>query len=76
MENSQPASLESSKSNKRTLIEAKNWDRLSSFINTKKAFNKLYMFYFETFRIIPNPSSVNKIKQHLAMLAIQNRYTL
>jgi len=30
------------------------------------------MFYFETFRIIPNPSSVNKIKQRLAMLAIQN----
>jgi len=31
------------------------------FINTKKAFEKLYMFYFETFRIILNPSSVNLI---------------
>jgi len=30
------------------------------FINTKKAFKKLYMFYFETFRIILNPSSVKK----------------
>jgi len=27
------------------------------FFNTKKAFKKLYMFYFETFRIILNPSS-------------------
>jgi len=44
----------------------------SSFINTKKAFKKLYMFYFETFRIIINPSSVKKIKQHLAMSSIQN----
>ena len=33
---------------------------LNSFINTKKAFKKLYMFYFETFRIILNPSSVKK----------------
>jgi len=32
-----------------------------NFINTKKAFKKLYMFYFETFRIILNPSSVKKI---------------
>ena len=31
---------------------------LVRFINTKKAFKKLYMFYFETFRIILNPSSV------------------
>jgi len=30
------------------------------FINTKKAFKKLYMLYFETFRIILNPSSVRK----------------
>jgi len=30
------------------------------FINTKKAFKKLYMFYFETFRIILDPSSVKK----------------
>jgi len=29
------------------------------------------MFYFETFRISLNPSSVKKIKQHLAMSAIQ-----
>jgi len=32
----------------------------NSFINTKKSFKKLYMFYFETFRIILNPSSVEK----------------
>jgi len=30
------------------------------------------MFYFETFRIILNPSSVQKITQLLAMSAIQN----
>jgi len=30
------------------------------------------MFYFETFQIILNLSSVKKIKQHLAMSAIQN----
>jgi len=30
------------------------------FINTKKAFKKLYMFYFKTFRIILKPSSVKK----------------
>jgi len=30
------------------------------------------MFYFETFRIILNPSSVIKIKQHLAMSAIKH----
>jgi len=30
------------------------------------------MFYFETFWIILNPSSVKKIKQHLVMSAIQN----
>jgi len=29
-------------------------------INTKKAFKKLYMFYFKTFRIILNLSSVKK----------------
>ena len=29
-------------------------------INTKKAFKKIYMFYFETFWIILNPSSVKK----------------
>jgi len=28
------------------------------FINTEKAFKKLYMLYFETFRIILIPSSV------------------
>jgi len=39
------------------------------------AFKKLYMFYFETFRIILNPSAVKKIKQHLGMLAIQNQNT-
>jgi len=35
-----------------------DFSTLYSFINTKKAFKKLYMFYFETFRIILNPSSV------------------
>jgi len=39
----------------------------------KKAFKKLCTFYFETFRIILNPSSVKKIKQHLARLAIQTK---
>ena len=34
------------------------------------------MFYFETFRIILNPSSVKKVKQHLAMSAIQNHKAL
>jgi len=34
------------------------------------------MFYFETFRIILNPSSVKKIKQNLAMSAIQNHKAL
>jgi len=34
------------------------------------------MFYFETFRIILNPSSVKKIKQILAMSAIQNHKAL
>jgi len=42
------------------IAPAENWDRLNSFINTKKALKKLYMFYFETFRIIPNPSSVTE----------------
>jgi len=32
----------------------------NDFINIKKAFKKLYMFYFEMFRIILNPSSVKK----------------
>jgi len=36
--------------------------KFGTFINTKKAFKKLYMFYFETFRNILNPSSVKKIK--------------
>jgi len=27
-------------------------DRLNSFIDTKKAIKKLFMFYFETFRIV------------------------
>jgi len=31
-----------------------------NFINTKKSFTKLYMFYFETFRIILNPSPIKK----------------
>ena len=30
------------------------------FINTKTAFKELSMFYFETFQIILNPSSVKK----------------
>jgi len=34
------------------------------------------MFYFVTFRIIRNPSSVKKIKQDLAMSAIQNHKAL
>jgi len=46
------------------------------FINTKKAFKKLNMFCFGTFRITLNPSSVKKIKQHLAMSAIQNNKAL
>jgi len=37
-----------------------NYQVKSNFINTKKAFKKLYMFYFETFRIILNPFSVKK----------------
>jgi len=56
--------------------KAKNAHPYQNFINTKKAFKKLYMLFFETFRIILNPSSVQKIKQHLAMLAIQNQKTL
>ena len=45
------------------------------FINAKKAFKKLYMFYFETFRIILNPSSViekelrNFLRKYLKELA-------
>jgi len=39
----------------------------------RKAFKKLCMFYFETFRIILNPSSVKKIKQQLAILAIPTK---
>jgi len=34
------------------------------------------VFYFETFRIILNPSSVKKLKQHLAMSAIPNHKAL
>jgi len=34
------------------------------------------MFYFETFQIILNPSSIKKIKQHLAVSAIQNHKPL
>jgi len=34
------------------------------------------MFYFETFQYVLNPSSVKKIKQHLAMSAIQNQEAL
>jgi len=30
-------------------------ENINSFVNTKKAFKELYMFYFETFRIILNP---------------------
>jgi len=37
----------------------------SNFISTKKAFKKLCMFYFETFWIILNPSSVKKYKTTL-----------
>jgi len=33
----------------------------SDFINIKKNFKKLYMFYFETFWITLTPSSVKKI---------------
>jgi len=33
---------------------------LNGFTNTKKAFKKLYMFYFETFGIILNSYSVKK----------------
>jgi len=57
-------------------MEHKTGIDLNSFINTKKSFKKLYMFYFETFGIILNPSSVKKIKQHLAMSAIQNHKAL
>jgi len=51
---------------KRTWFEIYKRDILKNtcvnniFINTKKAFKKPYMFYFETFRIIFNPSSVKK----------------
>jgi len=31
------------------------------------------MFYFETFRIIPNLSSVKQTKQYLAILPIQSQ---
>jgi len=57
-------------------IASKKIQSVMNFINTKKAFKKLYMFYFETFRIILNPSSVKKLKQHLAMSAIQNHKAL
>jgi len=38
-----------------------------NFINAKKAFKKLYMFYFETFQIILNPPLVKKQK-HVVLL--------
>jgi len=44
------------------IIKNFNIKKFDSFINTKKAFKKLYMSYFETFRIILNPSSVKKNK--------------
>jgi len=34
------------------------------------------MFYFETYGIYLNPSSVKKLKQHMAMSAIQNHKAL
>jgi len=46
---------------------------LFNLINTKKAFEKLYMFYFETFRIILNPSSV---KNNFGQYACLNRVHL
>jgi len=36
------------------------WYTKKIFINSEKAFKKLYMFYFETIRIILNPSAVKK----------------
>jgi len=48
----------------------------NSFINNKKAFKKLYMFHFETFRIILNPSSVKKNKATLYGFVTQERTVL
>jgi len=39
---------------KRKLLEN---DKIAKFINTRKAFKIIYMFYFETFPIMLNPSS-------------------
>jgi len=50
---------------------ASNWDRLNSFISTKRAFKKPCVFYLETFGIMLSSITSRKIKQHLAMLAIQ-----
>jgi len=36
------------------------YEKVTLFHHHKKKFNKLYVFYFETFRIILNPSSVKK----------------
>jgi len=49
---------------------------MQNIVNSKKAFKKLYMFYFETFRIILNPPTVKKLKQLLAMSAVQNHKAL
>jgi len=57
-------------------LEHKTGIDLTVSSTLKKTFKKLCMFYFETFRIILNPSSVKKIKQHLAMSAIQNHKAL
>jgi len=48
----------------------------NAFINTKKAFKKLSMFYFETFRIILNPSSfwsllILKLSLFLSLLVVR-----
>ena len=48
----------------------------NAFINTKKAFKKLSMFYFETFRIIFNPSSfwsllILKLSLFLSLLVVR-----
>jgi len=61
---------------KKQFFEHKTGIDLTVSSTLKKAFKKLYMFYFETFRIIINPSSVKKIKQHLAMSPIQNHKAL
>ena len=45
------------------ILEHKTGMTVSSTL--KKPSKKLYMFYFETFRIILNPSSVKKMKQRI-----------